>query len=69
MQIFNKQHGGITKEELEVMTNKDIKIEKVKYKKPKPEEMCKVYDLGNGVIEIETPKVRNIVEELTKMKW
>lgn len=41
------------------MTNKDIKIEKVKYKKPKPEEMCKVYDLGNGVIEIETPKVRN----------
>ena len=41
------------------MTNKNIKVEKVKYKKPKPEEMCKVYDLGNGVIEIETPKVRN----------
>ena len=41
------------------MTNKNIKVEKVKYKKRKPEEMCKVYDLGNGVIEIETPKVRN----------
>ena len=41
------------------MTNKNIKVEKVKYKKPKPEEMCKVYDLGNGVIEIEIPKVRN----------
>lgn len=41
------------------MDNKNIKIEEVKYKKPKPEEMCKVYDLGNGVIEIETPKVRN----------
>ena len=41
------------------MPRKDIKIEKTKYKKPKPEEMCKVYDLGNGVIEIETPKVRN----------
>ena len=41
------------------MPRKDIKIENTKYKKPKPEEMCKVYDLGNGVIEIETPKVRN----------
>lgn len=35
-----------------------ITIKTIKYEKPAPEQECKLYDLGNGVIEIETPQIR-----------
>lgn len=36
-----------------------ITIKTIKYEKPAPEQECKLYDLGNGVIEIETPQIRS----------
>lgn len=36
-----------------------IEIKTVEYKKPLPEQICKVFELGNGIIEIEVPQVRN----------
>ena len=36
----------------------EIKIKTISYEKPAPEQECKLYDLGNGVIEIETPQIR-----------
>lgn len=36
-----------------------IEIKTVEYKKPMPEQICKVFELGNGIIEIEVPQIRN----------
>lgn len=36
-----------------------IEIKTVKYKQPLPEQQCKVFELGNGIIEIEVPQIRN----------
>lgn len=35
-----------------------IEIKTVEYKKPAPEQICKVFELGNGIIEIEVPQYR-----------
>ena len=37
----------------------EIKIKTISYEKPAPEQECKLYDLGNGIIEIETPQIRS----------
>ena len=36
----------------------EVKIKTISYEKPAPEQECKLYDLGNGVIEIETTQIR-----------
>lgn len=36
-----------------------IEIKTVEYKKPPPEQICKVFELGNGILEIEVPQIRH----------
>lgn len=44
---------------MEESNKNKIEIKTVEYKKPLPEQPCKVFDLGNGIIEIEVPQIRN----------
>lgn len=44
---------------MEKANNNKIEIKTIEYKQPTPEQLCKVFKLGNGIIEIEVPQIRN----------